>query len=63
MADVHPFPQQHCLNSLCHSWMNVSIVATMGADQLTQAVGTITNHRQAGWEAAMRTFCSALSRP
>ncbi|WP_328921006.1 hypothetical protein OG911_38190 [Streptomyces sp. NBC_00208] len=60
VADVHPFPQQHYLNSLCHSWMNVSIVATMGADQLTQAVGAITNHQQADWEAAMRTFCSAL---
>ncbi|MFI8824362.1 RNase A-like domain-containing protein [Streptomyces sp. NPDC053431] len=60
VADVHPFPQQHYLNSLCHSWMNVSIVATTVADQLTQAVGTITNHQQADWEAAMRTFCSAL---
>lgn len=60
VADVHPFPQQHYLNSLCHSWMNVSIVATMGADQLTQAIGAITNHQQADWEAAMRTFCSAL---
>ncbi|MEU3219441.1 DUF5753 domain-containing protein [Streptomyces sp. NPDC006971] len=60
VADVHPFPQQHYLNSLCHSWMNVSVVATMAADQLSQAVGTITNHQQADWEAAMRTFCSAL---
>ncbi|UUN28199.1 RNase A-like domain-containing protein [Streptomyces sp. FIT100] len=60
VADVHPFPQQHYLNSLCHSWMNVSIVATTGADQFTQAVGSITNHQQADWEAAMRTFCSAL---
>ncbi|MEI7032852.1 RNase A-like domain-containing protein [Streptomyces pratensis] len=60
VADVHPFPQQHYLNSLCHSWMNVSITATLGADQLTQAVGAITNHQQADWEAAMRTFCSAL---
>ncbi|MGS2588938.1 RNase A-like domain-containing protein [Streptomyces hebeiensis] len=60
VADVHPFPQQHYLNSLCHSWMNVSVVATTGADRLTQAVGTITNHQQADWEAAMRTFCSAL---
>ncbi|BAU84435.1 hypothetical protein SLA_3527 [Streptomyces laurentii] len=60
VSDVHPFPQQHYLNSLCHSWMNVSITATMVADQLTQAVGTITNHQQADWEAAMRTFCSAL---
>ncbi|MFF9398950.1 RNase A-like domain-containing protein [Streptomyces sp. NPDC014744] len=60
VADVHPFPQQHYLNSLCHSWMNVSVVATMVADQLSQAVGTITSHRQADWEAAMRTFCSAL---
>ncbi|WP_052499178.1 RNase A-like domain-containing protein [Streptomyces vietnamensis] len=60
VADVHPFPQQHYLNSLCHSWMNVSIVATTGADQLTQTVGAITNHQQADWEAAMRTFCSAL---
>ncbi|WP_328725843.1 RNase A-like domain-containing protein [Streptomyces sp. NBC_00259] len=60
VADVHPFPQQHYLNSLCHSWMNVSITASLGADQLTQAVGTITNHHQADWEAAMRTFCSAL---
>ncbi|WP_413752551.1 hypothetical protein NRF20_11800 [Streptomyces sp. R-74717] len=60
VADVHPFPQQHYLNSLCHSWMNVSIVASLGADQLTQAVGAITNHQQADWEAAMRTFCSAL---
>ncbi|MFD7897159.1 RNase A-like domain-containing protein [Streptomyces sp. NPDC059743] len=60
VADVYPFPQQHYLNSLCHSWMNVSIVVTMGADQLIQAVGAITNHQQADWEAAMRTFCSAL---
>ncbi|MFD5029531.1 RNase A-like domain-containing protein [Streptomyces sp. NPDC058405] len=60
VADVHPFPQQHYLNSLCHSWMNVSITATTVADQLTQAVGAITNHQQAEWEAAMRTFCSAL---
>ncbi|MET7500522.1 RNase A-like domain-containing protein [Streptomyces microflavus] len=60
VADVHPYPEQHYLNSLCHSWMNVSIVATLGADQLTQAIGAITNHQQAEWEAAMRTFCSAL---
>ncbi|MFE2759033.1 RNase A-like domain-containing protein [Streptomyces halstedii] len=60
VADVHPFPQQHYLNSLCHSWMNVSITASLGADQLTQAVGAITNPQQADWEAAMRTFCSAL---
>ncbi|MEW2485308.1 RNase A-like domain-containing protein [Streptomyces sp. NPDC048411] len=60
VADVHPFPQQHYLNSLCHSWMSVSITASLGADQLTQAVGAITNHQQADWEAAMRTFCSAL---
>ncbi|GGR42093.1 RNase A-like domain-containing protein [Streptomyces roseolus] len=60
VAEVHPFPQQHYLNSLCHSWMNVSVAATTIADQLTQAVGTITNHQQADWEAAMRTFCSAL---
>ncbi|MFJ8918860.1 RNase A-like domain-containing protein [Streptomyces sp. NPDC102415] len=60
VADVHPFPQQHYLNSLCHSWMNVSITASLGADQLTQAVGAITNHQQADWEGAMRTFCSAL---
>ncbi|MFF0276158.1 RNase A-like domain-containing protein [Streptomyces sp. NPDC094447] len=60
VADVFPYPQQHYLNSLCHSWMNVSICASLGADQLTQAVGTITNHQQADWEAAMRTFCSAL---
>nr|WSZ96400.1 hypothetical protein OH820_12680 [Streptomyces sp. NBC_00857] len=60
VADVHPFPQQHYLNSLCHSWMNVSLVAATGADQLTTAVGAITNHQQADWEAAMRTFCSAL---
>ncbi|MFC9702340.1 RNase A-like domain-containing protein [Streptomyces sp. NPDC056943] len=60
VADVFPFPHQQYLNSLCHSWMNVSIVATTGADQLTQAVGAITNHQQADWEAAMRTFCSAL---
>jgi hypothetical protein len=66
VADVHPFPQQHYLNSLCHSWMNVSIVATMGADQLTQAVGAITNHQQADWEAASRwtrtTRCPGTSR-
>ncbi|RSS45930.1 RNase A-like domain-containing protein [Streptomyces sp. WAC08241] len=60
VADVHPFPQQHYLNSLSHGWTNVSITGTMVADQLTQAVGTITNHQQADWEAAMRTFCSAL---
>lgn len=60
VADVYPYPEQHYLNSLCHSWMNVSITASLGADQLTQAVGAITNHQQAEWEAAMRTFCSAL---
>ncbi|MFD5146021.1 RNase A-like domain-containing protein [Streptomyces sp. NPDC058401] len=60
VADVHPFPQQHYLNSLCHNWMDISITATMVADQLTQAVGSITNHQQADWEAAMRTFCGAL---
>ncbi|MCS0635822.1 hypothetical protein NX801_09110 [Streptomyces sp. LP05-1] len=60
VADVYPYPQQHYLNSLCHSWMDVSLVAATGADQLTQAVGAITNHQQADWEAAMRTFCSAL---
>ncbi|MEV7671051.1 RNase A-like domain-containing protein [Streptomyces sp. NPDC088752] len=60
VADVHPFPQQHYLNSLSHGWTNVSVTGTMVADQLTQAAGTITNHQQADWEAAMRTFCSAL---
>ncbi|MCB5178719.1 RNase A-like domain-containing protein [Streptomyces antimicrobicus] len=60
VADVYPFPQQHYLNSLCHSWMNASIAGAMGADRLTQIVDTITNHQQADWEAAMRTFCSAL---
>ncbi|MCP9944280.1 hypothetical protein LUX12_04925 [Streptomyces somaliensis] len=60
VADVFPYPQQHYLNSLHHSWMNVAIAATTGADQLTQAVGAITNPRQAEWEAAMKTFCSAL---
>ncbi|MFE0704799.1 RNase A-like domain-containing protein, partial [Streptomyces sp. NPDC058872] len=40
--------------------MNVSITASLGADQLTQAVSAVTNHQQADWEAAMRTFCSAL---
>ncbi|MEK8145122.1 hypothetical protein NKH18_38240 [Streptomyces sp. M10(2022)] len=29
-------------------------------DQLTQAVGAVTNPQQTDWEAAMRTFCSAL---
>jgi hypothetical protein len=29
--------------------MNVSITASMGADQLTQAIGAITNHQQADW--------------
>ncbi|MFD3791843.1 hypothetical protein [Streptomyces cyaneofuscatus] len=52
VADVYPYPEQHYLNSLCHSWMNVSITASLGADQLTQAVGAITNHQQAEWEAA-----------
>ncbi|MCY0929329.1 hypothetical protein OTB20_24645 [Streptomyces sp. H27-H1] len=60
VADVHPFPQQHYLNSLCHSWMDISVTATVVTDQPTQAVGTITNHQQADWEAAMRTFCGAL---
>ncbi|MFE5995514.1 RNase A-like domain-containing protein [Streptomyces sp. NPDC056454] len=60
VADVYPYPEQHYLNSLCHSWMNVSITASLGADQLTQAIGAITNHQQAEWEGAMRTFCSAL---
>ncbi|MFD7610334.1 RNase A-like domain-containing protein [Streptomyces sp. NPDC059828] len=60
VADVYPFPQQHYLNSLCHSWMGVSIVGTTAADNLTMAVGSITNHQQAEWEDAMRTFCSAL---
>ncbi|MFI1227198.1 MULTISPECIES: hypothetical protein [unclassified Streptomyces] len=60
VADVYPYPEQHYLNSLCHRWMRVSVTASLGADQLTQAVGAITNHQQAEWEAAMRTFCSAL---
>lgn len=60
VADVYPYPEQHYLNSLCHSWMRVSVTASLGADQLTQAVGAVTNHQQAEWEAAMRTFCSAL---
>ncbi|URM90912.1 hypothetical protein LUW75_13995 [Streptomyces sp. MRC013] len=60
VADVFPYPQQHYLNSLHHSWMNTAIAVTTGADQLTQAVGAITNPQQAEWEAAMRTFCSAL---
>ncbi|MDX3536314.1 hypothetical protein PV721_18415 [Streptomyces sp. MB09-01] len=60
VADVHPFPQQHYLNSHCHSWMNASTVVTGAADELTMAVGQITNHQRADWEAAMRTFCSAL---
>ncbi|MEU6758405.1 RNase A-like domain-containing protein [Streptomyces sp. NPDC046685] len=60
VADVHPFPQQHYLNSHCHSWMNVSTVVTGAADELTMAVGQITNHQRADWENAMRTFCSAL---
>ncbi|MFD6467902.1 RNase A-like domain-containing protein [Streptomyces goshikiensis] len=60
VADVHPFPQQQYLNSHCHSWMNVSTVVTGAADGLTMIIGTITNHQKADWEAAMRTFCSAL---
>lgn len=60
VADVFPYPQQHYLNALHHSWMNAAIAVTTGADQLTQAVGAITNPQQAEWEAAMRTFCSAL---
>ncbi|MEU6865043.1 RNase A-like domain-containing protein [Streptomyces sp. NPDC046876] len=60
VADVHPFPQQHYLNSHCHSWMKASAVVTTTADNLTMAIGQITNHQQADWEAAMRTFCSAL---
>ncbi|MEU2676489.1 hypothetical protein ABZ638_06300 [Streptomyces sp. NPDC007107] len=36
--------------------MNVSITASLGADQLTQAVGAITNHQQADWEAAMQVL-------
>ncbi|MFF0213768.1 RNase A-like domain-containing protein [Streptomyces vinaceus] len=60
VADVHPFPQQHYLNSHCHSWMNASACVTMVGDNLTMALGAITNHQQADWEAAMRTFCSAL---
>ncbi|MFF8500849.1 hypothetical protein ACF07L_09370 [Streptomyces anulatus] len=28
VADVYPYPEQHYLNSLCHSWMNVSITAS-----------------------------------
>ncbi|MER6318289.1 RNase A-like domain-containing protein [Streptomyces sp. NPDC001581] len=60
VADVHPFPQQHYLNSHCHSWMNVSTVVMGTADGLTRIMGTITNHQKADWEAAMRTFCSAL---
>ncbi|MEV0413466.1 RNase A-like domain-containing protein [Streptomyces sp. NPDC050448] len=60
VADVYPFPQQHYLNSLCHSWEGASICLTMVADNLTMTLGSITNHQQADWEAAMRTFCSAL---
>ncbi|MFJ9551496.1 RNase A-like domain-containing protein [Streptomyces erythrochromogenes] len=60
VADVHPFPQQHYLNSHCHSWMNASTVPGNTAAELTNIIGTITNHGRADWEAAMRTFCSAL---
>ncbi|MEU8497375.1 RNase A-like domain-containing protein [Streptomyces lavendulae] len=60
VADVHPFPQQHYLNSHCHSWMNASVVPSNTAAELTRIIGTITNHQKADWEAAMRTFCSAL---
>ncbi|WP_328962196.1 RNase A-like domain-containing protein [Streptomyces virginiae] len=60
VADVHPFPQQHYLNSHCHSWMNASTVPGNTAAELTRIVGIITNHQRADWEAAMRTFCSAL---
>ncbi|MFB7262620.1 RNase A-like domain-containing protein [Streptomyces nojiriensis] len=60
VADVHPFPQQHYLNSHCHSWMNASTVPGNTAAELTMIVGTITNHQKADWEEAMRTFCSAL---
>ncbi|MGV9687764.1 RNase A-like domain-containing protein [Streptomyces sp. NPDC003444] len=60
VADVHPFPQQHYLNSHCHSWMDASVVPSNTAAELTMAIGTITNHAKADWEAAMRTFCSAL---
>ncbi|MFD7786415.1 RNase A-like domain-containing protein [Streptomyces nojiriensis] len=60
VADVHPFPQQHYLNSHCHSWMNASTVPGNTAAELTMIIGTITNHQKADWEAAMRTFCSAL---
>ncbi|MEV6580532.1 hypothetical protein AB0M92_20470 [Streptomyces sp. NPDC051582] len=60
VADVHPFPQQHYLNSHCHSWMDAGTCVTMVGDNLTMALGGITNHQQADWESAMRTFCSAL---
>ncbi|MFD4868658.1 RNase A-like domain-containing protein [Streptomyces sp. NPDC058412] len=60
VADVHPFPEQHYLNSHCHSWMNASVVPSNTAAELTMIIGTITNHQKADWEAAMRTFCSAL---
>ncbi|MCX5381089.1 RNase A-like domain-containing protein [Streptomyces sp. NBC_00091] len=60
VADVHPFPQQQYLNSHCHSWMEASACATTVADSLTMVLSPITNHQQADWEAAMRTFCSAL---
>ncbi|MFG2481820.1 RNase A-like domain-containing protein [Streptomyces virginiae] len=60
VADVHPFPEQHYLNSHCHSWMNVSTVPGNTAADLTMIIGTITNHARADWEGAMRTFCSAL---
>lgn len=60
VADVYPFPQQHYLNSHCHSWMNASTVPGNTAAELTNIIGTITNHGRADWEAAMRTFCSAL---
>ncbi|MFE2129549.1 RNase A-like domain-containing protein [Streptomyces amritsarensis] len=60
VADVYPFPQQHYLNSHCHSWMNASTVPGNTAAELTSIIGTITNHGRADWEAAMRTFCSAL---
>lgn len=60
VADVHPFPQQHYLNSHCHSWMNASTVPGNTAAELTMIIGTIANHQRADWEGAMRTFCSAL---
>lgn len=60
VTEVFPYPQQHYLLSLSQAWSQTLNCLSVVSDNLTGAVGTITNHNQADWHAAMTVFCSAL---